>query len=957
MKRSLCAVSRRLAIASLVAWSSQLAASVPSTETKLTPADASYFRNFGSSVAIDGDTAVVGVPLDSFLGPDGRAVYVFIKNGSTWEQQAKLVASDPTDSSEFGYAVALSSDTLVVGAHLDSAAGANAGAVYVFTRSGAVWSQQAKLTPTDAGADKQFGAAVTIEGDTVAVGAIGDSEAVFNAGAVYIFTRSGTAWSQQAKLFSIDPRSGNLFGFSVALDGGTLAVGSPFDEDFGVTDAGTVYVFTGSGSVWTQQSEQLATSPQEDALLGWSVAISGDTIIAGAPQDNSAADFAGSAYVFVRSGGTWTQQAKLVADDAAMFESFGYSVAISGNTAAVGSAFDSTFAMFAGSAYTFTRSGTVWTQSAEFSATDVLDSDEFGYTVAMDGGNILVGAPFSGGLDDGAAYIYSSSNSAPVADAQSVTTSEDTVASITLTGSDADGDALTFSVLSGPTRGTLGGTAPNLTYTPNPNENGSDSFTFKANDGSLDSAVATVSITITPVNDAPVANGQSVTTPEDTAAAITLSGSDVESSPLTFVVVASPTKGTLSGAAPNLIYTPNLNENGPDSFTFKVNDGSLDSSVATVAITISPVNDAPVANGQSVTVGEDMDVNITLTGSDVEAGPLAFTVLSGPEHGSLSGTAPNLVYAPGANFNGSDSFTFKANDGELDSAPATVLITVTPVNDAPTISEILDQTTPKRTPIGPIEFTVGDVDNAADVLSVSATSDNPTLVPDSNIVLGGSGANRTVTVTPADRLVGTAIITITVSDGTATGSSSFTLTVTHSNRPPKADATASVTQVISPNNLDAPVHLDGSRSSDPDGDVLTYTWYADGNLTAPVGTGVVGTPRLSIGTHEILLRVSDGEDSADAGIQVRVMTAAEATETLLQHARSLDIPKNKEKELLETLKNAIKHFEQGHMEAGAKQLDHFEKILQSKDGRKMDPIAVAALIAEAEGIIVAVTGG
>jgi hypothetical protein len=382
----------------------------------------------------------------------------------------------------------------------------------------------------------------------------------------------------------------------------------------------------------------------------------------------------------------------------------------------------------------------------------------------------------------------------------------------------------------------------------------------------------------------------------------------------------------------------------------------LDSTPATVSIIIVPVNDAPVAHSQTVTTREDTAVAISLTGGDVEGSPLTFTVLNGPANGTLSGTAPDLTYTPNANFNGSDIITFKVNDGQLDSAPAAVSINVMPVNDAPTISEIPDQSIPKKSTTGPIAFTVGDVDNAADSLTVSATSSDQTLVPNGNITFGGSGANRTVTVTPADKRVGTTIITITVSDGIANASTSFTLTVTHSNHPPKADATASVTQVISPNNAYASVRLDGSRSSDPDGDALTYAWFADGNLRAPLGTGVAVTPRLNVGTHAILLRVSDGLASADDGIRVRVITAAEATQTLMEHVRAADIPKNKEKDLLETLRNAIKHFEKGRMEAGVKQLRHFQKTVQAKEGKKLDPATAAALIAEAQKIIDAVTG-
>ena len=146
------------------------------------------------------------------------------------------------------------------------------------------------------------------------------------------------------------------------------------------------------------------------------------------------------------------------------------------------------------------------------------------------------------------------SNQAPVANPQSVTTAEDTAKAITLTGSDPDGNPLTYSVVTQPGHGSLSGTAPHLTYTPAANYNGADSFTFKVNDGTVDSAPATVSITVTPVNDAPVANAQAAATNEDTAKAITLTGSDVDGNPLTYSVVTQPGHGSLSGhrAQPDL---------------------------------------------------------------------------------------------------------------------------------------------------------------------------------------------------------------------------------------------------------------------------------------------------------------------------------------------------------------------------------------------------------------------
>ena len=188
----------------------------------------------------------------------------------------------------------------------------------------------------------------------------------------------------------------------------------------------------------------------------------------------------------------------------------------------------------------------------------------------------------------------------------------------------------------------------------------------KLNDGELDSEAATAAISVNAVNDVPTADSQSVTTDEDTPLGVTLSGSDVEGSSLTFTVISDPAHGTLSGTAPDLTYTPDADFNGADSFTFKVNDGELDSDAVTVEVTVNPFNDVPTADSQSVSTDEDIALGITLTGSDVEGSALTYTVASGPDHGTLSGTAPNVTYTPDADFNGLDSFSFTVNDGEAD---------------------------------------------------------------------------------------------------------------------------------------------------------------------------------------------------------------------------------------------------------------------------------------------------
>src|SRR5207248_1734970 len=319
----------------------------------------------------------------------------------------------------------------------------------------------------------------------------------------------------------------------------------------------------------------------------------------------------------------------------------------------------------------------------------------------------------------------------------------DTAKAITLTASDVDGDALTYSIVSGPSHGSLSGAAPNVTYTPAANYNGPDSFTFKANDGTVDSAAATINITVTAVNDAPVAANDAYSTNEDTALSVAAAGvlandSDVDGDALTAVLVSAPAHGSLTlNANGSFSYMPAANYNGSDSFTYKANDGALNSNVATVAITINAVNDPPVANAQSVTTAEDTATASALTASDVEGDALTYSIVSGPSHGSLSGTAPNVTYTPAANYNGADSFTFKANDGAVDSAAATVSITVTAVNDAP-VANAQSVTTAEDTAKA-ITLTASDVDGDTLTYSIVSGPSHGSL----------SGAAPNVTYTPA----------------------------------------------------------------------------------------------------------------------------------------------------------------------------------------------------------------
>jgi hypothetical protein len=371
-------------------------------QAKLTAADGMTYDEFGVSVALSGDTAIVGAWFDNPAGDFSGSAYVFTRSGSSWTQQAKLTAADAAASDYFGVSVALSGDTAVVGTH--------AGAAYIFTRSGSTWTQQAKLVAANGAGNNSLGSSVALSGDTAIVGASGDDDAGSNSGSAYIFTRSGSTWTQQAKLSAADAAPEDGFGVSVALSGDTAVVGAYRDDDAG-SNSGSASIFTRSGSTWTQQAKLTDANGAADDWFGYSVAVSGDTAIVGAQHDDDAGSSSGSAYIFTRSGLTWTQQAKLNAADGATFDNFGWSVALSGDTAIIGAFGDDDAGSNSGSAYIFTRSGSTWTQQAKLTAADAAGGDNFGYSVALSGDTAIVGAYLDDDAGDGSgsAYIFTRS--------------------------------------------------------------------------------------------------------------------------------------------------------------------------------------------------------------------------------------------------------------------------------------------------------------------------------------------------------------------------------------------------------------------------------------------------------------------------------------------------------------------------------------------------------------------
>ena len=390
-------------------------------QSKLVASDAQASDRFGCSVDVNrfGDIAIIGAFQEDTGGTDAGAAYIFNGSGSTWSQAAKIQSSDKQTGDQFGFKTAMdfSGLTVACSANLeDSNYHTNGGSVYIFTRSGSSsWSQQAKLTSSDGLNNDTFGGSLAISntGNTVAVGAPGYGLYGSSYGAVYIFTRSGTTWSQQAKLQPSNIANPDFFGIDVDLSHSgnyLIASNSPGVE------SQSAYIFTRSGTTWSEQAELQAGDVPGQLGFGKSVSISvyGNTAIVG----SYTGAYTGFAYIFTRSGTTWSQVAKLQPSDGVVGDGFGRSVSIDqfGDIAVIGAPYQNTGANHAGSVYIFTKSGTTWTQTKKIQASDVTANGEFGDSVSIswDGSVIIVGGTeynSSGSVTGGAAYIFAADTS------------------------------------------------------------------------------------------------------------------------------------------------------------------------------------------------------------------------------------------------------------------------------------------------------------------------------------------------------------------------------------------------------------------------------------------------------------------------------------------------------------------------------------------------------------------
>ncbi|CAL6298248.1 unnamed protein product [Bathycoccus prasinos] len=397
----------------------------PQEYLKLTASDGASNDYFGNSIAFAGNTALVGA--GSYSYASYGSVYVFTRTGtddSTWTETKKLTASDVREYDKFGSSIAFDGSTALIGAHWDDDNGYDSGSVYVFTRTGtddSTWTETKKLTASDGASNDEFGSSIAFDGNTALIGAYVDDDNGSNSGSVYVFTRTGTddsTWTETKKLTASDGGENEFFGNSITFDGNTALIGARGDDDNG-SYSGSVYVFTRTGtddSTWTETKKLTASDSAPNDKFGVSIAFAGNTALVSAPGDDDNGNDSGSVYVFSRTGtddSTWTETKKLTASDGREYDNFGEPIAFAGNTALIGALGDDDNGYSSGSVYVFTRTGTddsTWTETKKLTASDGASNDEFGSSIAFAGNTALIGAYFDddNGSNSGSVYVFSS---------------------------------------------------------------------------------------------------------------------------------------------------------------------------------------------------------------------------------------------------------------------------------------------------------------------------------------------------------------------------------------------------------------------------------------------------------------------------------------------------------------------------------------------------------------------
>lgn len=465
-------------------------------------------------------------------------------------------------------------------------------------------------------------------------------------------------------------------------------------------------------------------------------------------------------------------------------------------------------------------------------------------------------------------------NDAPTARAASFETLEDAAIGVELTGDDVDGDPLTYEVVDGPADGSLTGVAPNLTYVPDPNHHGVDSFSFVVHDSTSSSAPAQITVDVLPVNDPPVLSAPAVVTPEDTLVLIDITAEDADGDALTWTLLAAPTLGEIVGAPPSFAYQPLPDLYGDDVITLRASDGSSSATID-VYVTVEPVNDPPVPQASSLQTPEDTPLGIVLAATDVDGDPLTYTLVSAPV-GTLAGTLPSVEWTPTPNMIGSAELLWEVSDGQATVGPVTTTLLVLPVDDPPVALSAAVTVTEDQG----VAITLEAIDVDGDGLTWSMGG-----APTSGII---SGTPPLVTYTPDPDATGFDAFSFTVSDGISTSNeATVQLDITPVNDPPIAFAAAHETTedtnlplILGATDIDDDdADLTAEITVDPQHGTITQFLLWDGQGDPPqagpgglIGRGVTYVPDPDFhGSDSFSFRVADGEaNSAPVTVGITV---------------------------------------------------------------------------------------
>jgi len=386
----------------------------PEEFAKLLASDGAGFDEFGYSAALSGDVAVIGAPLDDDYGSCSGSAYIYRFDGVEWCQEQKLLAADGRPDDRFGGSVAISGNTVVVGADWHDGGFTNSGAAYVYRFDGATWVQEQKLLPSDAAQYDCFGRVVAISGDTVIVGTPYADDCGSSSGAAYVFRFDGAQWNEEVELLAWDGAPHDEFGSSVAISGNTAVVGAAQDDDKGY-QSGAAYVYRFDGTAWLFEQKLVASDGSADDVFGSSVVARGDVIVVGAPEHAHSSADAGAVYVYRFDGLTWVEEQELLASDGLLGDKLGASVAIgpgadlvAAGAPGVDGDSDSDYLLSIGAVYLYAFDGTGWNDEHKLLASDASGHDFFGCAVAAGEDTALVGARCvdDNGPDAGVAYVF-----------------------------------------------------------------------------------------------------------------------------------------------------------------------------------------------------------------------------------------------------------------------------------------------------------------------------------------------------------------------------------------------------------------------------------------------------------------------------------------------------------------------------------------------------------------------